>query len=290
MILRTSRGWLVLLFVVSAGPEDNHKIAVPDRRAQRRSPTGSVRLHGYASGGDPLPPFRGTPAPRRRDSDPSPAGDRAPPRGVDVKETPAGRPGKPRRGRKTPETAKMGFFAHFRHFRPFWPFLAKMASFCSPATSPARGLLHQPLAAGSCTRQNREKWPDPGYPREKVIFGDFCPKSPFSGFWGLGTPEWFPASRPGDRAPARGVDVKPPPAQGAGTGVPGLQGPGRAQISDPGLREARRALLGPSGGLGTRSGPRAGGCFTSTPRGGALSPAGGPLPGSREPPLLRRRG
>jgi len=30
--------------------------------------------------------------------------------------------------------------------------------------------------------------------------------------------------------------------------------------------------------------------FTSTPRGGALSPAGGPLPGSRESPLLRRRG
>jgi len=47
-----------------------------------------------------------------------------------------------------------------------------------------------------------------------------------------------------------------------------------------GVRDLREALLGPSPGPGRPGDLPARGCFTSTPRGGALSPAGGPLPGS----------
>jgi len=110
------------------------------------------------------------------------------------------------------------------------------------------------------------------------------------GFWGLEPRRGLPATRPGDRAPARGVDVKPPLAQrgripdpGVSPGPPGPQDP-------PGSGTGPEALLGPSQAPGRPGDLLRGGCFTSTPRAGALSPSREPLPGSGEPPPLRRGG
>jgi len=125
------------------------------------------------------------------------------------------------------------------------------------------------------------------------------PVAHFRGFWGVprlggisGSPgtrggDWYQQGSPGgpggplpapagDRAPARGVDVKPPPR-----GSPGTPGAGpRAWKALPwGAGEPPGLSGDPSGPGGSwrspdpGSGPLPGGCFTSTPRGGALSPS-----------------
>jgi len=93
--------------------------------------------------------------------------------------------------------------------------------------------------------------------------------------------------RTGRRAPPRGVDVKQPPAgrpRGAqrpgralrdlrtGSGTPGspIPGSGISQI----LARTPRPGEGAPGGPGTPISDPAGVAFTSTPRGGALSPSG----------------
>jgi len=111
-----------------------------------------------------------------------------------------------------------------------------------------------------------------------------------------------------DRAPPRGVDVKETPAgPPGGWGTPrgalgqGLPGPPGSRSRDPGIWASwpgvPLGLRGAPDGLRDR-GPGHGqprrGCFTSTPRGGALSPSrrvprdpgsGGPwrAPGDRKP-------
>jgi len=114
-------------------------------------------------------------------------------------------------------------------------------------------------------------------PRLGGIFG-----SPGNPGWGL-VPGRCPGrsrralpARAGDRAPARGVDVKPPPRRSPGT-------PGTGSGTWEALPWGQGSPLGlpedPSGPGGSwrspdpGSGPRPGGCFTSTPRGGALSPS-----------------
>jgi len=121
-----------------------------------------------------------------------------------------------------------------------------------------------------------------------------------------GTP--VPGPRSGDRAPPRGVDVKPSlqgPPQGAPRAPEGPDGhPGPAR-EDPGDPRSRRApdpepgQLSPEGegashpgrpgsGPGPRTRQLREGGFTSTPRAGALSPGwpGSGIRGSRRSPGL----
>jgi len=146
-------------------------------------------------------------------------------------------------------------------------------------------VLHQPLAAGPCTRFRALRgrggfWP-PGRPQTRRR-----------------APARLPGPRDGDRAPARGVDVKPPPRwrPGPRDGAPRLVRPlGRGQgaagshpgSGDPGTRPLRApggSREAPEGSPARPGRPR-GGCFTSTPRGGALSPAwpASPVQGPEEP-------
>jgi len=77
----------------------------------------------------------------------------------------------------------------------------------------------------------------------------------------------------GDRAPPRGVDVKPPRETGSpGPGSP-LEGPGRA----PGGLQTRLGTGLARGPRGPGPGRPGEGGFTSTPRAGALSPVRGGL-------------
>jgi len=169
-------------------------------------------------------------------------------------------------------------------------------------TGPAGVVLHQPLAAGPCPRSGGGFWKTPN-PRDLGLPGR--PRSGARVRRDAGSPS---RPRSGDRAPARGVDVKPRPRRGPGTGsrisggprlvpsppqagespLPG--GPGRPQTSgrSPEPSGSRIRGSGPAGtGNGSPApggGPRRG-CFTSTPRGGALRLVAGvhgePLLGSR---------
>jgi len=74
----------------------------------------------------------------------------------------------------------------------------------------------------------------------------------------------------GDRAPARGVDVKPSPGEGSRAPSGGLGGP-PDRFPDPG---GVLGTMGPGGPRDPGDSPSREGGFTSTPRAGALSPAG----------------
>jgi len=127
----------------------------------------------------------------------------------------------------------------------------------------------------------------PGASRE-VLFG--LPGDP-----GPGRPLRTPAGNRG--APARGVDVKPPPGtpgSGIRTPVPGPcpGSPGGGGSPDP-VREVSGSRIPGSGpgspkrasqAPGAPGGPPAGGCFTSTPRGGAprFPPGPDPVPEGQE--------
>jgi len=217
------------------------------RGAARRLPLFSLR---------PAPLGRtSSPAPRRRvrgswTERGSPAGDRAPPRGVDVK---------PPRGRSF-GTSKKGFLGSRTRFPPqnwipggsslpsksrkgrkcgylpvfgcFWPFLAKFGVSGPPAgvafTSTPRGGALYPLF-GAFSRGS------PG----GAILGVFPPGRD------LDLPGHPPGSRTRDRAPARGVDVKPP-SRGWSARTPR---PGRPENLSRGPREV------PEGSPTTRGGP-----------------------------------
>jgi len=200
----------------------------------------------------------------------------------------------------------MAFFGHFGQkslflaifpiFCPvatglFFPILAKKGQ--NPQIrlkvpireSSTRGVLHQPLAPGPC----------PGISREGQNGGSETPQGGLADFPEIG----FPGSPPrsGDRAPARGVDVKPRPpgwssrlrSPGAGPGTPRGspepplgQGPGswdpgsRTPDPDPVPDGVSRTPGGPEG----LPGPSRGGCFTSTPRAGALRLGAAGYPGT----------
>jgi len=167
--------------------------------------------------------------------------------------------------------------ALFQEKGPFWAFLLDPAS-------PARCVLHQPLAAGPCNPKiGVFRVPARGRPGSPIL-GLFSPKSPFSGDSGLGPREGAPGARGGDRAPARGVDVKPPSA-GRSPGRPGLaralEGPdsripGREPCRDPSgpFRGALEPLPGTPRGLVLHQPLAAGPC----PRPGDPVVAPGPGP------------
>jgi len=136
----------------------------------------------------------------------------------------------------------MGFSGLFCQIYPFLRI---------PASS-ARALLHQPLAAGPCTRFLGSKWGLAEKSPKTPILGDFGQKPGFPGFSGVWDPEGPLVTWPGDRAPARGVDVKPP---SAGWSDPGTRAPGALPgLWDPfagsgGLRSPVPGLPGPWGAL-----------------------------------------
>jgi len=232
----------------------------------------------------------------------------APARGVDVKPSREGGPGGPEKAENSPKWAIMAKNPFFRHFWRKWPFLANFPENSPVATGlksvqnpkigvfPEKGvktpgpgtprglLLHQPLAAGPCPGISRGSGARLGGGFEKGP-----PEGPWR-TWGPGDPS---QPRTGDRAPARGVDVKPRPqdwpvpdlgARRSGKPSPGQGEP--SQAWEAGIRDPGIWSPGPSGSLGTGVPPLSaswplggrpdGGCFTSTPRGGALSPASAP--------------
>jgi len=182
-------------------------------------------VEGVLSGrrGDPpLAPVGATPVRGTR------RGRRAPARGVDVKETPRGAQKGPKRPFSGKYRQKAGFwlfllkmpiFSYFSRFLPGsyrakkGPKAEKRLKSSKPAKSPdpapgAGVVLHQPLAAGPCTRfwRGLEK----GLKTPVLAGKGSGPrKGPFWVSRGPRSPD-LPAGR---RAPARGVDVKPPSAE-----------------------------------------------------------------------------
>jgi len=123
-------------------------------------------------------------------------------------------------------------------------------------------------------------------------------KPPFSGISGKKGPKWAypdllgPGTRKPrksrDRAPPRGVDVKPPLAGIPESAEKGRKGPKRRKRPKKAIFEDFgdfRQFWRFSGPLGDPRDPSAGVAFTSTPRGGALWPLprsrGGREPGPR---------
>jgi len=167
---------------------------------------------------------------------------------------------------------KMG---NFGLFRPFWPFRPKSGLFQDSQPSPRGGFYINPSRRGPVTPFLGFSGPRPGIPRKRGFSGKM-PKIPdFRGFR--------------DPVPGGTLDhssrVQGPGARGwcktplAGPAVAGLPSPGPWKGPDPGSRTPGALpgpLLAPPRGLGTPPGPRAGVGFTSTPRGGALSPSRGP--------------
>jgi len=138
--------------------------------------------------------------------DPSRAGDRAPPRGVDVKATPAGGLGEAPGGQKTPEISKNAQNGLFCCFWAFLPFLGKIGPFCGFQDPASRGVLHQPLAAGPCNPEKGLFWGSAGKPPKWGFLGVFSPKGLIWGFWpqrGLGSLPGLPRGPGGATGPRR---------------------------------------------------------------------------------------
>jgi len=123
----------------------------------------------------------------------------------------------------------MAFLGLFRLFGPFRPFLAYPGI-------PAKGGFTSTPRGGALSRLFRGFLvPGPGRPGEGH-FGPFFPKIPEKGdFRGPG-PGGVQTTQPGDRAPARGVDVKPPSPERSARGTPGSRAR-EGHIPDPGDRE-----------------------------------------------------
>jgi len=117
--------------------------------------------------------------------------------------------------------------------------------------NPARALLHQPLAPGPCTR---EFGGFGGGPRKRPKKGDFREFPHFRGKWPFPGPggSWRPGlpGRPqtGDRAPARGVDVKPPSPGWLGSGCRAAGAPWPVWDPETGSGDLPEAPPGPSRG------------------------------------------
>jgi len=145
-------------------------------------------------------------------------GDRAPPRGVDVKPTPAGRRGGLLRPLEGPGRGSGGSRT------PVWGLPARPGlpgPWCSVPDPSARGGFTSTPRAGALSPVSglpeREGSPGPSGAQNPQIPRNWG-KSPKSRFLGLprGTPE--NRQKWGYRAPPRGVDVKPPRTAGLGNG------------------------------------------------------------------------
>jgi len=174
----------------------------------------------------------------------------------------------------------MGLFGPFCSFRP-----------------PPRGVFYiNPSRRGPVPAPEPKKGDFPGYPRKGLktaILADFRDFPPFRRNRLPGPQRTLPAPRAGDRAPARGVDVKPPspgspdPGSRVPRGPPGLWDPSGVRNGSGG---PPRALPGPR--APRRPAPR--GLFYINPsrRGPVPVPGPGgtsPDPGSGKP-LRRGRG
>jgi len=143
----------------------------------------------------------------------------------------------------------MAFLANFRDFGPFWAFLPKIGLFAHFWRSRRGGFYINPSRRGPVPASGPGNGVFPGYPRGGL-------KSRFSGFWGFpGNPGFLVRDpggvsqpRPGDRAPARGVDVKPPTPE---------RSPGRPWLSRALGRAISRIPVPGSlpGALGPSQGP-----------------------------------
>jgi len=241
------------------------------------TPTGRRPLDG-AGYPTPLYGVSQTPLGLRR-------GHRAPPRGVDVKATPARPregappplegPGKAPGGLRGPGFPIWGSQGPGTRSRP----RARGGFYINPSR---RGPVPGPGLAGSPSGVPGSFWPLWGLPAQIPQNRGFWPKSPI-----LGLSRLTPAKgrKPGYRAPARGVDVKPPsrglPESGK-SGEKGLKWPKRPFFGVLAHFREKWGFWGISGPLGPSPVPRFRGGFTSTPRGGALPPAPGPGRGSPE--------
>jgi len=154
-----------------------------------------------------------------------------------------------------PKISEKGLFGPFSGF---WPFSGLFTQFRDPARG---GFYINPSRRGPVPGIWRFSGVSPGRP-QKGLFWRFFPKFGEMGVFQSPEGVWDPGlpgrPQPGDRAPARGVDVKPPSRGAPGRGARAPGSPGQAWTPDRGPETSRRPLRAP--------------------------------PGLREPPLLRRRG
>jgi len=169
----------------------------------------------------------------------------------------------------------MGIFATFP---AFWPFLAKMGTFTRIRTLPQGWFYINPSRRGPVPGilPIFGSWREGSRKAPKGPFSEISPKFGEKGVPGPGGPRPVPGSPGRRRAPARGVDVKPPSRAGPGPGSQGLgaQDQGSGPLGPGDLPGDPSGPL--QGGPVRRPGTASGGCFTSTPRAGALSPSRGP--------------
>jgi len=136
----------------------------------------------------------------------------------------------------------------FRHFWPKWPFLANFGKNSPVAT----GLKSPKKPKKGLFSQNEVKIPGSRGPPARVLH------QPLAG----------PAGTCRDRSPGSPGVPDLPPGAGEPSRGPGAPGSGSRDL----VRDPSQGPQGPQGALpGPRSPSRApaGGCFTSTPRGGA---------------------
>jgi len=162
--------------------------------------------------------------------DPPLAGDRAPPRGVDVKQPPPGRPGPgdpsrevrrpsgvPGSGIRDPEVPEGWSGPGFQGPPPGETRETGVPGSEVPGRpAPRTGFYINPSRRGPVPGREGSPGPVPGQALRGLSGGPFPTPAP----GGLQTP--FSDPRDGDRAPPRGVDVKATPA---GSREPGISAP-----------------------------------------------------------------
>jgi len=178
------------------------------------------------------PPLRGPGSRPPRDLG---RGHRAPPRGVDVKATPAeGSRGSPR-GLKTAEIGENRQNPRKWPFSAFFGVLGLFGPFLRFRDSRQGGFYINPSRRGPVPAFSGFSGPRP----EKVRVGPFWaffPRNPRKGGFPGFRPLRAQTARSGDRAPARGVDVKPPSPGRPVRGTPASRAR-EGHIPDPGDRE-----------------------------------------------------
>jgi len=155
-----------------------------------------------------------------------------------------------------PKISEKGLFGPFSGF---WPFSGLFTQFRDPARG---GFYINPSRRGPVPGIWRFSGVSPGRP-QKGLFWRFFPKFGEMGVFQSPEGVWDPGlpgrPQPGDRAPARGVDVKPPSRGAPGRGARAPGSPGQAWTPDRGPETSRRPLRAPPGGWYPVPGlPRAG--------------------------------
>jgi len=178
-------GWSTISYFLVLAVRFIPRSLLQERSPRRRSPVSAGTPSHAPPGETPGRPLFGSlPAPGRRWAPQAlRRGHRAPPRGVDVKATPRGGLQEAPGAEKHPQNPKNRENSHFSGFWPILAFLAKNRHFRHFPDLATRGVLHQPLAAGPCTRPGARKRQIPGVPPEKAKNPDFRGFWRFSPFW-----------------------------------------------------------------------------------------------------------